>query len=204
MAPRLTAPGTYEMTATETVAAVPPGEARILSPAAHSISMSAALQTERRVALNRTVSLEINGEKISDKNIGVRSLDHKNQVSTFTYVGLNLKPGPNRLRFTAISPEGAPGRTEEIMVIGRGPARRLQIVSEKPEIQSGGTDSTIVHIKAFDQWGNPALDGQVGIETSLGQLMRATDKPDKPNAQIPTPSTLSSDLNKPLGDQLKQ
>src|SRR5258706_9295340 len=34
--------------------------------------------------------------------------------------------------------------------------------------------------------------------------MRATDNRDKPNAQTPTPSTLSSDLNKPLGDQLKQ
>src|SRR3981081_3547262 len=204
MAPRLTAPGTYEMTATETVAAVPPGEARILSPAAHSISMSAALQTERRVALNRTVSLEINGEKISDKNIGVRSLDHKNQVSTFTYVGLNLKPGPNRLRCTAISPEGAPGRIEEIIVIGRGPARRLQIVSEKPEIQSGGSESTIVRVKAFDQWGNPALDGQVGIETSLGQLTRVTDNSDKPNAQPSTVSTLQSSTAKPSGGTLNK
>ncbi len=166
--------------------------------------MSAALQTEVRVTLKWTAKVEINGEQVSDKNIGVRSLDHKNQVSTFTFVGLNLKPGPNRLRCTAISPDGAAGHSEEIIVIGRGPARRLQILSEKAEIQSGGTDSTIVHIKAFDQWGNPALDGQVGIETSLGQLMRATDNRDKPNAQTPTPSTLSSDLNKPLGDQLKQ
>ncbi len=203
-ATQITTPGTYEIAATETVAAVAPGDVRILSPAPNSVSMSAALQTEARVALNWTVKVEVNGEQVSDKNIGVRSLDHKNQVSTFTFVGLNLKPGPNRLRCTAISPDGAPGHSEEIIVIGRGPARRLQIVSEKSEIQSGGTESTIVRVKAFDQWGNPALDGQVGIETSLGQLMRATDNPDKPNATPPTPSTLSSDLNKPLGDQLKQ
>lgn len=201
---QITTPGTYEMAATETVAAIAPGDVRILSPAPNSVSMSAALQTEVRVTLNWAAKVEINGEQVSDKNIGVRSLDHKNQVSTFTFVGLNLKPGPNRLRCTAISPDGAAGHSDEIIVIGRGPARRLQIVSEKAEIQSGGTDSTIVHIKAFDQWGNPALDGQVGIETSLGQLMRATDNPDRPNAQTPTPSTLSSDLNKPLGDQLKQ
>lgn len=201
---QITAPGTYEMTATETVAAVAPGDVRILSPAPNSVSMSAGLQTEVRVALNWTIKLEVNGEQISDKNIGVRSLDHKNQVSTFTYVGLNLKPGPNRIRYTAISPESAPGHTEEITVIGRGPARRLQIVSERSEIQSGGSDSTIVRVKAFDQWGNPALDGQVGIETSLGQLMRATDNPDKPSAQPATPATLSSDLTKPLGDQLNQ
>src|SRR5256885_3615203 len=32
-------------------------------------------------------------------------------------------------------------------------------------------------VKAFDQWGNPALDGEVGIETSLGQLRRLNEKP---------------------------
>jgi uncharacterized repeat protein (TIGR01451 family) len=200
-APRITAPGTYEITATETVAAVAPGEVRVLSPAPNSVSMSAGLQTEVRVALNWTVKLEVNGEQVSDKNIGVRSLDHKNQVSTFTFVGLNLKPGPNRVRFTAISPDGAAGHTEEITVIGRGPARRLQIVTERSEIQSGGSDFTIVRVKAFDQWGNPALDGQVGIETSLGQLLRATDNSDKANAQ---PPALPSDLAKPLVDQANQ
>lgn len=200
-APQITGPGTYEMTATETVAAVAPGDVRILSPAPNSVSMSAGLQTEVRVALNWNVKLEVNGEQVSDKNIGVRSLDHKNQVSTFTYVGLNLKPGPNRIRCTAISPEGVAGHAEEITVIGRGPARRLQIVSERSEIQSGGSDWTIVRVKAFDQWGNPALDGQVGIETSLGQLMRGADNSEKPKAQ---PATLSSDLAKPLGDQLNQ
>jgi len=194
-APRITTPGTYEMTATETVESVAPGEVRVLSPAPNSVSMSPGLQTEVRVALNWTVKLEVNGEQISDKSIGVRSLDHKNQVSTFTFVGLNLKPGPNRIRFTAISPDGAAGQIAELTVIGRGPARRLEIVTEKPEIQSGGSDSTIVRVKAFDQWGNPALDGQVGIETSLGQLTRANDNSDKPAEQS---SQLTSNLTKPL------
>jgi uncharacterized repeat protein (TIGR01451 family) len=199
--PQITAPGTYEIAATETVAAVAPGDVLILSPAPNSLSMSAGLQTEVRVALNWTVKLEINGEQVSDKNIGVRSLDHKNQVSTFTFVGLNLKPGPNRIRCTAISPDGAPGRVAESTVLGRGPARRLQIVSEKSEIQSGGSDSTIVRVKAFDQWGNPALDGQVGIETSLGQLIRANDNSDKP---LPQASALSTNLVTASGDQPRQ
>ena len=58
------------------------------------------------------------------------------------------------------------------MVMGRGPATRLQIVSEKSEIQSGGSDSTIVRVKALDEWNNPALDGQVGIETSRRAIDR--------------------------------
>jgi uncharacterized repeat protein (TIGR01451 family) len=175
-APRNTAPGTYEMAATETVEAVAPGDVRILSPAPDSVSMSPGLQVEARVALDWTVKLEVNGEQISDKNIGIRSQDHKNQVSTFTFVGINLQPGANRVRLIAISPQGTPGKAEEVKVLGRGQARRLEIVAERTEIQSGGSDATIVRVKAFDEWGNPALDGQVGIETSLGQLRQLNDK----------------------------
>ncbi len=169
-------PGTYEVAATEAIEAVAPGAARIISPAPNSVSMSPGLQLEARVALNWTVKLEVNGETVSDKNIGVSRLDHMYQVSTFTFVGINLRPGPNKVRFTPISPDGSAGHPEEMIVMGRGPARRLEIVSDKSEMQSGGNDSTLVHVKAYDQWGNPALDGQVGVETSLGKLLRMNDK----------------------------
>ena len=192
------APGTYEMASTETVEAIAPGEVRILSPAPNSVSLSPGMQVEVRVALNWSIKLEVNGDQVSEKNIGVRSLDHKNQVSTFTFVGMNVKPGPNRIRCTAIGPDGSIGRTEEVTVVGRGPARRLQIISEKAEIQSGGTDFTTLRVKAFDQWGNPAQDGQLGIETSLGQLTRASDKSE------PQPATPSMMAGTPLIDQTSQ
>ena len=86
-----------------------------------------------------------------------------------------MRPGPNRIRVTPIAADGSAGRTEEIMVMGRGPARRLEIVSDKSEIQAGGGDFTVVRVKALDQWNNPALDGDIGVETSLGQLVRAVE-----------------------------
>jgi uncharacterized repeat protein (TIGR01451 family) len=195
-------PGTYEMATTETVEAVKPGDVRIVSPAANSVSMSPGLQIEARVALNWTVKLQVNGESISEQNIGVRSLDHKNQVATFTFVGLNLRPGPNRIRCAAIGPDGTPGRTEEISVVGRGLARRLQVVSEKSEIESGGNDFTVVRVKAFDQWGNPALDGQVGVETSLGQLMRISDETKSTSLSPAAPLIPTVGQPKSVGTQL--
>jgi uncharacterized repeat protein (TIGR01451 family) len=178
-------PGTYEVAATEAVQAVVPGAARIVSPAPNSVSMLPGMQLEARVALNWTIKLEVNGETVSDKNIGVSRLDHKYQVSTFTFVGINLRPGPNRVRCTPISPDGSVGHAEEMIVMGRGPARRLEVVTEKSEIQSGGNDSTLVRVKAFDQWGNPALDGQVGVETSLGKLLRMNDKTGEAQPAMP-------------------
>ena len=121
--------------------------------------------------LNWSIQVEVNGERISDKNIGQSRLDQKNNVSTFTFVGINLRPGPNRVRVTAISPEGTPGRTEELTVMGRGPARRLEITSEKTEIQANGRDSSILHVRAFDQWGSPSLDGQIALSASAGRLV---------------------------------
>jgi len=188
---------TYEMAASDNVEPVAAGEVRIISPAPNSVSMSPGAEIEARTALNWNVRLEVNSEEISEKNIGVRRLDHKNQVATFTFVGINLKPGANKIRCTAISPEGTPAKSAEIMVMGRGPATHLQIVSEKSEIQSGGNDATIVRVKALDQWNNPALDGQVGIETSAGQLMRLSEKSEKPLSPVAPPAQSAGIRNSP-------
>ncbi len=165
-------PGTYEVASTENIEAVAAGDVLIVSPAPNSVAMTPGLEIEVRTALNWNVKLEVNGDQVSDKNIGVSRLDRKNQISTFGFVGINVRPGVNRIRATAIGPNGEAGRSVELNVMGRGPARRLEIVPDKSEIQAGGNDSTLIHVKMLDQWNNPALDGQVGIETSAGQLIR--------------------------------
>lgn len=166
------ASGIYEVASTETIEAMPAGAVRILSPAANAVVMAAAMQLEARVALDWTVKLEVNNEQISDNNIGTSRLDQKNKVATFDFVGINLRPGPNQVRVTAVNSAGIVGQSQEITVMGRGPVRRLEIVSEKREVQAGGRDSVTLRVRAFDQWGSPAVDGQVGIETSAGELFR--------------------------------
>jgi hypothetical protein len=168
--------GTYSFASNEVVEPVAPGEIKILSPAANAVVMAAAMQLEARVTLNWTLKLEVNGRLISDKTIGTSRLDRRNNVATYTFVGINLRPGPNSVRATAIGPAGEAGRTLELTVMGRGPARRLEIQAEKTEIQAGGRDSAILHVRAFDQWNNPALDDQIAIETSAGQFLRVTNE----------------------------
>lgn len=169
------AAGKYEMVSTETLEPVAPGEVRILSPLTGALVMAPAMQLDARVALNWTIKLEVNGSRISDQNIGTSRLDQKNNISTFSYVGISLRPGPNRVRATAISAEGTPAKTEEITVMGRGPVRRIELVPEATEVQAGGRESVRVRVRAFDQWDNPALDDQVAINTSAGQLMFPED-----------------------------
>ena len=62
-------------------------------------------------------------------------------------------------------------------VLGRGPARRLELTAEREQLQAGGRDSTLVRVRAFDQWDNPAADGQVAVATSSGHLLRPEGQP---------------------------
>lgn len=189
------AAGIYEVASDETIDAIAPGTVKVLSPSPDSTVMTPALELAARVPLNWTVKLDVNGNKISDKNIGTQRLDHKNNVATYTFVSIGLRPGPNRIRVTPFSPEGKAGQPEELTVNGRGPAQRLEIVPEKTAIQAGGRDSTVVTIRAFDKWGHPASDNQIAIETSLGQLVRLQGTPsDSEGVVVPGKVVANRDL----------
>jgi uncharacterized repeat protein (TIGR01451 family) len=164
--------GTYELEASEVVAAVAPGDVLVVSPSGGDVVMSAAMQVEVRVAEDWTATLEVNGQHVGEKNIGLSRIDHKNKVATLTFVGLGVRPGQNRVRAIAVSPEGKAGRAVELNVMGRGPARRLEIASERDELQAGGRDSAALRVRAFDQWNNPAADGQVAVATTSGHFLR--------------------------------
>ncbi|HYY43018.1 MAG TPA: SdrD B-like domain-containing protein, partial [Pyrinomonadaceae bacterium] len=165
------APGTYEMTAKEPVAPVAPGTVLLVAPATEEVIKTPALTVEARVAEGWRVAVEIEHARASDTNVGERRVDHQSKTTTYSFVGLNLRPGPNRLRVTPISPEGVAGQAVEQIVYGRGPAVRLEIVTDKKELQANGRDETTVRVRAFDAWHHPAADAPISIAVSAGQLV---------------------------------
>jgi uncharacterized repeat protein (TIGR01451 family) len=166
------AAGTYEVEAKESLTAVAPGDVVVVSPSNNEVVLQSSMQVVVSVAEGWTAALELNGASIGEQNIGERRVDHKNKITTLKFVGLNLKPGDNRLRAFAVSPDGAPGKAAALNVRGRGAARRLEIVPERGELQAGGRDSVLVRVRAFDEWGNPAADGLVGLTTTNGYFER--------------------------------
>jgi uncharacterized repeat protein (TIGR01451 family) len=169
--------GNYEIAATEKIAPVKPGFALITSPAFSSSVGSSGSEIQVRVAIDWKVLLEINGKQISDKNIGETRADRANQITTYTFAGLTLPPGPNDVRVTPIGPKNERGTAVELKMMGRGPAKRIEIRTERNELTSGGNDSMLATIRAFDQWGNPALDGLVAIEATNVQVMAVDGAP---------------------------
>ncbi|HLL72244.1 MAG TPA: hypothetical protein VK363_12460, partial [Pyrinomonadaceae bacterium] len=200
--------GTYVVESTEVLAAVAAGDVRVVSPSEGAVVMSAAMQVEVRVAEDWTAMLEVNGQQIGATNIGLSRIDRKNKIATYTFVGLNVRAGQNRVRAFAVSPEGKAGRGVELNVMGRGPARRLEITSERDELQAGGSDSTLLRVRAFDEWNNPAADGQVAVVTSNGHFLRMAgdtanakdQKDDERDKSLKlTESILAENANAPLG-----
>ncbi len=170
------ASGTYELTTTETLEPVAPGAVRVISPQPEGFVAGAALEIEARTNVAWTVAVEVGGKRVAETNIGERRIDNKNGLATFTFVGIGISPGPNRLKVTAIGPAGQTGETVELTVYGRGPAKRLEIVSDKQELSAGGRDEASIRVRAFDQWGHPAADGSVAVEVTRGRLLRVEDE----------------------------
>lgn len=169
--------GRYEIASTEKINPVNPGEALILSPASTSSVVTSGSPIAVRVAIDWSVLLEINGKPVSDKNIGETRADRANQVTTYTFAGLTLPPGPNEIRVTPLGPKNERGRAVTLTVMGRGPATRIEIITERKELISGGKDAMFATIRALDQWGNPALDGLVAVEATNLQLMPENGAP---------------------------
>jgi uncharacterized repeat protein (TIGR01451 family) len=169
------ASGTYETTTEETLEPVAAGQVRVLSPRPDEAVTGAALEIAARTNAAWTVAVEVAGQRVPDSKIGETRIDRKNDLATFTFVGLGVRPGPNRIRVTAVGPNGATGQTVELTAYGRGPAKRLEIVTDKAELSAGGRDSTAVRVRAFDEWGHPAADGSVALAVSGGRLMRVEE-----------------------------
>ncbi|HEY0657613.1 MAG TPA: hypothetical protein VGD05_04020, partial [Pyrinomonadaceae bacterium] len=184
--------GTFTVATTETIEPVAPGSLLILSPKTEEVIMSPALSIKARVAKDWTLAAQVNGVTINSSNIGETRVDNRNNVTTFSFVGINIRPGENLIRLTAIGANGATGKTEEIIVWGRGPVEKLEIVPSQNQVEAGGREAVAVEIRGFDRRGNPAADGQITIETSAGRFV-VKNKPANPaeTAEMPRQQSVS-------------
>lgn len=172
--------GTYTVEAGGAVAPVAPGEVVVVSPQPGEVMMSPALAINARVAKDWTLEAVVNGERVPVSNVGETRVDNRNGVTLYSFVGIGLKPGENIVRVTAIGADGKRGTPTEVKVFGRGPVERLELNEENTTTPIPG-QIIRVRVRGLDQWGNPAADGQVQIQTNIGHL-RAAGAADQENA----------------------
>jgi uncharacterized repeat protein (TIGR01451 family) len=162
---------TFTVATTETIQPMAPGEVVVLSPNAEEVVMSPALSVRARVANDWTIDATINGAKIDSASVGEKRVDNRNQITTYSFVGITLRPGPNELKLTAVDPNGQRGATSVLTVYGRGEVETIEIGQAKTFAHADAAGGVTLEIRAFDRWKNPAADGQVAVETSAGNLI---------------------------------
>ncbi len=148
------------------------GEVRIENIADKQVIKKPAINLDVSVFSNWKVAVKLNEQQISENNIGTTREDHLNQVTTYTFVGLGLKAGPNNLKVTGINADGKPTSTKEITIYGSGNAKRIEILPAKHELQASGRDRTTIEIHAFDEWNNPAQDATLAVQTTSGSFTK--------------------------------
>lgn len=161
---------TYTVRTEEDVEPISPGDIRVVYPETGTLVMSPALAIVARVTNQWMIEAEINGAKISQTNIGETRVDNRNRITTYTFVGISLVPGINTVKLTAVDENGTRGKSVEFRVIGRGSAVRLEISPAKTSVSGDGREALPIEIRAFDRLGNPALDSQIGVQTSAGKF----------------------------------
>ncbi|MEZ5427065.1 MAG: isopeptide-forming domain-containing fimbrial protein [Pyrinomonadaceae bacterium] len=185
---------TYTVETSETVEPVAPGEIRVISPEADSLILAPALSIIARVAIKWTIETEVNGQKIAQTNIGETRVDNRNQITTYSFVGINLLPGVNTVKLTAVGENNERGKTVSFKVFGRGPAIRLEIVPAKTSVSSDGSEALPIEIRAFDRLGNPAMDSSIAVGTSAGKFYvpgKEAEKGDSDAVEFPQQQAIS-------------
>lgn len=170
------APGVYSIIKTSSDSPpIPAGDIVLIAPKNGAFISQPSLTVSAAVHSGWFAKLLVNGQPVSEKNIGETREDPASSVTTFQYVAVNLHPGPNSIRVIAVkNDEKLEGRFNEVIVYGPLPPTRLELISSKTQLQAGGRDSTVVTVKLLDQDGHLGQDSQVLVETSSGTLSPIT------------------------------
>lgn len=125
-----------------------------LSPFAGSVVQDRdAIGVSVDMSLDAEVELYVAGQRVDDTAIGRRTYDRGFARQTFDWVGVELSPGPNRLRAVVTSADGE--QTERSIVVYRsGPTDRVEIVPEAP-LEADSVKNLSLVLRAADAWGNP-------------------------------------------------
>lgn len=150
--------------------AVAPGAILIHNLENGNVVQKTSMNIDVSVAEGWSALLEVERAEFGNENIGTTRKDPVNKITTYSFVGVGLKPGPNKVKAIPVSPEGIKGTPVEIEVFGRGVAKQLKVVAERSELEASGRDSTTIVIEAFDEWDHPAQDGSVMVQTTSGRF----------------------------------
>jgi hypothetical protein len=152
--------------------------AQLISPHDGGAASGLAAIFEVGTVAGAGVEIKIDDTVVSFEHIGKRTVNNKTGATIYTYYGVPLHEGPNRVVLTPLGAGGLRGKSVIASVFGPGkPERIAATLSGNPK--ADGATPFKLHIFARDRYGNPAaagasvrveiVSGDARFETSAGQ-----------------------------------
>ena len=132
-----------------------------------------------------SVTLSVNGEPVSDKNIGQSAVVAERQLEVRDFVGVTLKPGRNTLEVAQRDAFGNARGNASITVIAPGALARLQVSPQSETAPADGQRKVMVRVKLEDAHGVPVAERTaVTLDATAGEWDQADLDPREPGLQV--------------------
>jgi hypothetical protein len=168
--------------------------AALVFPQPGSAAISQAVATEIAVGLGQGAEVRVNGSLVPPTRIGKRVVDLAAGSVRYTFYGVILEPGPNRVAVTPLGAAGMRGPRVDATIFGPGKPSSMKVSFHGRAVADGKSPVT-VFIEATDAWGHPALPGST-VKLALTSGDARLDLPGRAasgaNSAAPAPSAPAS------------
>jgi uncharacterized repeat protein (TIGR01451 family) len=143
-------------------------------------------QTRVRVKgpLGTKLQLSVNGQEVAPTQVGQQSSLPRTGVTAWEYIGINLKPGDNKLGLVALDDFGNVRGQVSISVVAPGVLAKIKL-SAPPEVNADGQTPVGVNVQLFDAQGVPVTTHTpLTLETTLGEWQATDLDPKESGTQV--------------------
>jgi hypothetical protein len=130
----------------------------LVDPVDGDASLGTSTSLEVTTGLGQIPDLRVNGEAIGYVHLGRRTIDKSTSTVSYTYYGVALLAGPNRIELRALGANGTASAVTRAVVFGPGDPATLRTAIEGKPVADGKTAFTL-RVNAIDRWGHPAAAG---------------------------------------------
>jgi hypothetical protein len=134
--------------------------AALTFPQPGSAAIAQAVAMEVAVGMGQGAEIRVDGNVVSPARIGKRVVDPLAGSVRYTFYGVILQPGPNRVSVTPLGAGGLRGQRVDATIFGPGKPASIKVSFHGRAVADGKSPVT-VFIEATDQWGHPALPGSL-------------------------------------------
>jgi hypothetical protein len=132
----------------------------LLEPKSDSASETSATSIEVAVGLGQGADVRVNGELIPPGRLGKRVIDPPAGVTRYTFYGIALLAGPNRLEITPLGAGNLRGTTITSTIYGPGKPATIEAAFEGRAV-ADGRSPLVLRVTASDEWQHAAAPGSI-------------------------------------------